>query len=98
TEIVLTMANMDDNESDAVPNIDMELVTTEGLSVTVPLNDVMPFSPVIETNYTPFGSMDKIFQEGKYEENWEPIFQTFSIPLERFEQKHSDFTKQDIQQ
>ena len=97
TQLELTMANIDEEQEEAgMTNIDMELETTEGVSVTLPLNNFMPFPPVIKTDYTTFGLFDGIFREGKYEEDWEPIFQTISIPVHVFEESNPDFKTEDI--
>lgn len=94
-DVVLTMANIDGKDMNR-SDIDMALVTTDGRSVTLPLNHFMPLPPVVETTYTSFGFMDDSFREGKYEEDWEPVFQTIHVPVEDYEQADPTFHKEDI--
>jgi len=83
--IVLTMANVNDTaKEESVPEIQIELETMDGIFIQMPLDDFMPFPPVISTDYTHFGLFDNIFRDGKYKKSWEPIFQTFEIPIETF--------------
>lgn len=90
--LVLTIANRKVAEKNDRPSkIQVELKTTGGVSVLLPLDDVTPLPPVIETEYTPFGLLDDIFRDGKYETSWEPIFQTFELPIEKFAEENPAF-------
>lgn len=80
--IVLTMANLDE---EAVPNIEIELESVNGESVKKSMEEFMTLPPVIQTDFTPYGMLDGLFRDGKYETSWAPIFQTIEIPLEDFE-------------
>lgn len=92
--IVLTMANVNkEADNDSVPEIQIEFETTNGVAVRLPLNDFMPFPPIISTDYTHFGLSDHIFRDGKYEKSWEPIFQTFDIPIEKITKANQKFEK-----
>lgn len=83
--IVLTMANVDgETEAELIPDIQVELETTDGESAQLPLDDFMSLPPVIKTDYTYLGLLDNLFRDGKYEQSWEPIFQTFEIPIDSF--------------
>src|SRR5690625_5979300 len=44
---------------------------------------------VVEISNTTLGLFDRFFREGKYEESWEPVFETIEMPIEEF-QKVSD--------
>lgn len=96
--LVLTMANINDEEKNhSVPEIDVELEMTDGRSVRLPLDDFMSFQPIIETDYTHFGLFDSIFREGRYKNSWEPIFQTFEIPIEAFEETSPELERNQVQ-
>lgn len=98
-QLVLRMANNDNQvEEGHVPEIEVELKTTDGISVTLPLEKFMPFPSVINTDYTHFGLFDNFFREGKYDMSWEPIFQTFELPITTFEQENADFVRENINQ
>lgn len=95
--LVLTMANLDEEgDESSTPDIDVELKTSDGIAVRIPLEEFMPFPPVISIDFTPFGWFDEIFRDGKYDPSWEPVFQTFAVPFERFKKTHPDFVKDNI--
>lgn len=95
--IVFTMANVnDDIELESVPEIHIELETNNGVSITLSLDDYMPFPQVISTDYTHYGLFDTIFREGRYKKSWEPVFQTFEVPIENFENINPDFKKENL--
>lgn len=95
--IVLSMANInDDAMNEDVPEIEIELETNDGISVRLPLAEYMPFPSVITTDYTHFGLFDNIFRDDKYGKSWEPIFQTFEVPIETFEKENLAFKKENI--
>ncbi|GGM26195.1 hypothetical protein GCM10011351_09790 [Paraliobacillus quinghaiensis] len=91
--IYIRMANLQTEED--IPDIQVELAA-DGIFVEHSLDDFIPFPPVILTKYTHFGLMDRYFRDGKYENAWEPIFQTFAIPIEAFEEVNQEFEKEDI--
>ncbi|MGM8363920.1 hypothetical protein ACLIBG_00430 [Virgibacillus sp. W0181] len=96
-QFVLTMANMDSEaDGERVPDIEVEIETMEGVRVQLPLDEFLPFPPVISTNYTIFGLFENTFRDGKYEPSWEPIFQTFPIPIEAFEKHDTAFDGKNI--
>lgn len=94
--LVFSMANIDEEQMKSRPDIHIELTTENGISVQLPLNKFMPFPPVITTQYTHFGWFDRLFREGRYERSWEPIFQTFIIPIKAFEEANEAFDRQQI--
>ncbi|UII56398.1 hypothetical protein LS684_02610 [Cytobacillus spongiae] len=86
--LVLTMANMIwTGEQETHPNIQIELETDDGTKVQLSLDSFMPFPPVIMTNYTHFGWFDPIFRGDQYKQSWEPIYQTFELPLKSFKKE-----------
>lgn len=95
--LVLTMANAyDDIENKYTPKIEVEFETIDGISVRRSLDDYMPFPPVIATKFTHFGLFDDIFRDEKYEKSWEPVFQSFEIPIETFEKENIEFKRENI--
>lgn len=74
----LRMANIDENR---IPDIQVEFEMTDGITHTVPLADHTAFPAVIQTKFTWFGWFEKTYRDGKYKNAWEPVFQTFHIPL-----------------
>ncbi|MCZ0703119.1 dienelactone hydrolase [Natronobacillus azotifigens] len=80
--LVVTMANV--AEDGSVPAVEIELESVDGGGGVRSLEEIMPIPPVIETEFTHFGLFDTIFREGKYENSWEPVFQTFMIPIDSF--------------
>jgi dienelactone hydrolase len=95
--IVFTMANIDDDGKTAsVPKIEVELETTDGVSIRLPLDDYMPFPPVISTDYTHFGLLDDSFRNERYNKSWEAVFQTFEVPIATFEKSSTAFKKENI--
>src|SRR5690625_904191 len=91
------MANVNDTaKEESVPEIQIELETMDGIFIQMPLDDFMPFPPVISTDYTHFGLFDNIFRDGKYKKSWEPIFQKFEIPIDTFNYKYYDLSNKYI--
>lgn len=96
-ELVLTMANVDaEADEGQTPEVGVLLETKDGNTVEVPLDDYAPFASVMSTDYTAFGLFEGMFRDGKYEPSWEPVFQTFTIPMEAFEESDGSFNKSDI--
>lgn len=94
--IVLTMANLDD-EKGISPEIDVELEMKDGSSARIALDEFMPFPSVVFTEYTLFGLFEETFRDGKYDPNWEPVFQTFDLPVERFLEENEELRKEAIE-
>ncbi|GGA71264.1 alpha/beta hydrolase family protein [Ornithinibacillus halotolerans] len=90
--LMLTMANFT-GEDNRIPEIQILLETTDGIKVDLPLSAFLPFPPVITSDFTHFGWFDSIFREGKYENSWEAVFQSFEIPLDAFEKKNAKFDR-----
>lgn len=82
--LVLTVANVGSDGENSRPKITLEWVLKDQSSIFQDLDSIMPVPPVIHTKYTRFGLFDTIFRDGKYERSWEPVFQTFSLPLHEF--------------
>lgn len=80
-KLIFTMANIDADNTQT-PNIQLEIETTNGETHILPFNDYMPFPAVIKTKFTKFGLFENSFRDVKYENAWEPIYQTFEIPID----------------
>ena len=72
--LVLTIANYKPKAK-----IDMEVVLSNENNTLV--QETHTLSPVIEIDQTPFGLLDTYYRDGKYDTNWEPIFETIHVPL-----------------
>jgi len=72
--IVLTVAN---TLPGSQPNIKVSFESEAGDQFTFESS----ISDVIEIDNTTFGLFDSFFRDGKYEESWEPIFQTIEVPI-----------------
>lgn len=83
--IVFTMANADE-EGKELPEVNIEFHLANGDIQEIPLSSMMPVPPVIKTNFTHFGLFDSIFRGDRYKNDWEPVFQTFIVPIEITEQ------------
>lgn len=79
-----TMANIDTAENANPPNIQLEIEMTNGETHILPFDDYMPFPPVITTEFTRFGLFENTFRDDKYHNAWEPVFQTFEVPVAPF--------------
>src|SRR5699024_999902 len=72
--VVLTIAN---TLRGSQPNINVSFESDTGDQ----FNFESSIAEVIEIDNTTFGLFDSFFRDGKYEESWEPIFQTIEIPI-----------------
>ncbi|UVI28237.1 poly(ethylene terephthalate) hydrolase family protein [Paenibacillus spongiae] len=68
------------------PDVEVELETLDGSRVTLPLTEFMPVGSPPSTEFTIASWMERRIKDGKYKESTEPVFQTYRLPLERFEQ------------
>ncbi|MEQ6377628.1 hypothetical protein RZN25_12455 [Bacillaceae bacterium S4-13-56] len=100
--LVVTLANIDEEADQenpvALPEIYVELMDIKGETVMLPLEQFLPVPPVIKTDYTIFGWFDEIFREGKYEASWEPVFQSFHLPISLFEMENSEVNFEEIEE
>lgn len=74
-----------------LPDIDVELASRNGAVVRMPLSDFKAVTPLPYTHFTLFPWMEKRAMNGKYKEPTEPVFQTYSLPLDRFRSAESGF-------
>src|SRR5699024_4095563 len=66
---------------------DMELTIASRNEIKI--RSRAPLTEVVKISNTTLGLFDRFFREGKYEESWEPVFETIEMPIEEF-QKVSD--------
>ncbi|WP_083681722.1 hypothetical protein [Paenibacillus sp. FSL A5-0031] len=71
-------------EPPPLPVIEIELTTTEGESIELGLDKVMPVAPPTYTAFMAFPWLEERIKDEKYKESSEPIFQTYTLPLELF--------------
>lgn len=78
-----------------VPAIEIEL-EGGGAAVKLPLAAFMPVRPLPHTDFTLHPWLEKKIRDGKYKEATEPVFQTYTLPLERFRQSNPQFNPAQI--
>src|SRR5690625_1509241 len=83
-EFVITMANTDDQGNQS-PEVSVEFLMRNGEKEIIDVTKSMPFPPVIKTKFTHYGLFDTFFRGDRYANDWEPVFQTFYIPVEKVE-------------
>ncbi len=76
--LILSMANI---LPDSQPDINVTLESEHHRFI----DENISIADVIEINNTTFGLFDQFFRDGKYEESWEPIFQTIEVPIEHLQ-------------
>lgn len=81
--IILSLAN---TLLDSHPNLEIILESNNQIITQYDY----PIAEVIEIDNTAFGLFDEFFREGKYEQSWEPIFETIEIPIDEFEDIHEE--------
>jgi len=69
-----------------VPKIQIEFETIAGSRIMLPLSDFMPVVAPPHSQFTIAPWMEARIKGGKYKESAEPVFQTYRLPLEQFEQ------------
>lgn len=71
--------------------IEVELETSDGVSVRLPLADFMPVLPLPEISYTLHPWLDRHLSDGKYKNPTEAVFQTYRLPLSAFREADPRF-------
>lgn len=90
------MRQKEDGTSDPLSAVEVELADEFGAAVRIKLSDIMPVSPSPATTFTRLPWLEKTMDGGKYDEPVQSVFQTYEIPLERFEEQNPDFDAEDI--
>ena len=80
--ISVTLAN---NLPESTPDIELTIASRNEIK----MRSEASLTEVVEISNTTLGLFDRFFREGKYEESWEPVFETIEMPIEEF-QKVSD--------
>jgi len=65
----------------AADELRIGLVDANGAYAEIPLERYASPEPSFRTSITWLGRLERLFDEGKYEEKYEPVFQTYRIPL-----------------
>ncbi len=63
------------------PDFTMELVASDGATVSAPVSRFMVIPPPFKERFTKLAILD----EKGYEKDWEPVFQTVRMPLAAFQ-------------
>ncbi|QHW34096.1 alpha/beta hydrolase [Paenibacillus rhizovicinus] len=102
-ELVFNMTNLerdlpgfDSNASNGgsgipLPAVEIELQSRNGAAVRMPLSAFKAVMPLPYTHFTLFPWMEKHVKDGKYKEPTEPVFQTYSLPFDRFQVSDGGF-------
>jgi len=80
-KLVFTMANASEN-MDHLPEVSAEILKSSGKREHIALHEELPIPPIIQTQFTHYGLFDQFFRGERYQNSWEPVFQTYSIKLE----------------
>lgn len=85
--LVFSLADTDEDPSDQPPpgvkkpiDLTVELVAADGTVARVPLSRIRPLQPVVKVRLTKWAALDK----AAFKQAWEPVFQTFELPLALF--------------
>ncbi|MDQ8736683.1 alpha/beta hydrolase [Paenibacillus sp. LHD-38] len=86
----------DETELPPLPAIEITVTTAGGESSELALADIMPVSPPAYTAFMTISWLEKRMKEEKYKESTEPVFQTFTVPIEQFIPDDSSIESQQI--
>lgn len=77
------------SELPPLPEVEIKVTTAEGESSKLLLEDIMPVSPPSYTAFMTISWLEERIKKKKYKESTEPVFQTFTVPLEQFNSDES---------
>ncbi|WP_201003708.1 alpha/beta hydrolase family protein [Paenibacillus glycanilyticus] len=77
-------SQLDPDHQESVPQIQIELMSTAGDTIILPLSAYMPVQQPFVTTYTIIPWLEKTIKSGKYKHDTESVFQTFRVPLNDF--------------
>jgi hypothetical protein len=63
-------------------DLTLELEAADGTVARVPLSRIRPLQPVVKVRFTKWGALE----DALYKRSWEPVFQTFEVPLDLFKE------------
>ncbi len=89
--LTFSVANLDMDLTDSDvpqenPQVEIEIETVAGETLHLPQDQMVPVVSPIQTQYAKISILDPIMKEGKYKEAVEPVFQTYAVPLDAFEE------------
>ncbi|SFF00963.1 Chlorophyllase enzyme [Paenibacillus catalpae] len=79
-------SQLDPDHQVTSPEIQIELTSSTGDAIILPLDRYMSVQKPFLTTYTLIPWLEKTIKSGKYKHNTESVFQTFRIPLKDFAQ------------
>jgi dienelactone hydrolase len=96
--LVLTLADTDEpgttplrqdarNKAKEPVDFTVELADRDGRTACLPLSALRPLQPVLKVQHSKWGAME----DAVFHSSWEPVFQTFELPLAAFEKAAPDF-------
>jgi Dipeptidyl aminopeptidases/acylaminoacyl-peptidases len=77
-------SQLDPDHQGTTPQIQIELTSTAGEDLILPLDEYMSVQQPFLTTYTIIPWLEKTIKSGKYKHNTEAVFQTFRVPLKDF--------------
>lgn len=78
-------------ETVSVPEISVELQSSDGSTSELPLSDFMPVLPLPASTFTVNEWLEDKFEGGKYKNETEAVFQTYRLDFAAFEQHNPEF-------
>lgn len=82
---------LESSEEIPAPSITIELQSRNGAVAKLPLNSFMNAIELPQTTFTIFPWLEKEIKDGKYKEPSEPVFQSYLLPLKRFQEVNARF-------
>lgn len=99
--LILSLANLETKlpKTDDIAStmeMEVELVSNEGIRARLPLDQFMQPVPPIQTQYAWISWFDSMMREKKFAQPFEPVFQTYALALATFEKNTTGFSKSDL--
>ena len=101
SKLVLAMAASDEDPLPDAPgpegpkapiDLTVELVASDGTVARVPLGRVRFLQPAVKVRFTKWGTLERAL----YPRSWEPVFQTFELPLTLFKEAVPDWSPTEL--
>jgi hypothetical protein len=84
--IVFSMSN----EAWDTPALEIEVMDDSGVAVSLPLSQFMSIQALPETDFTWLPGMEAVLSKGKFNNETEPIFQTYELPISEFQAEDTE--------
>ncbi len=90
TRLVFSMAALDEDPLPGQPpplrqapiDLTLELVAADGTVARVPLSSLRALQPPVKVRFTKWDALERTL----YKQNWEPVFQTYELPMALFKE------------